>query len=66
MSQIRGMFEKASRILKGDRLECSAQRFDPGFPAPSSRLAKKALDKRESVSSEEGGIPRPASQEIGG
>ena len=60
------MLEKASRILKGDRLECSAQRFDPGFPAPSPRLAKKALDKRENMGSEDSGIPRRTSQEIGG
>jgi hypothetical protein len=52
--------------LVGDRLECSAQRFDPGFPAPSPRLAKKALDQRENVGSEEGGTPRRTSQEIGG
>jgi hypothetical protein len=60
------VLEKASSILKNDRLECSAQRFDQGFPAPSPRLAKKALYKMENVGSEEGEIPRRASQEIGG
>jgi hypothetical protein len=58
--------ENASSILKRDRLECSAQRFDEGFPAPSPRLAKKAPKKREIVGSEEGEITRRASQDIGG
>ncbi len=44
----------------------STQRFDQGFPAPSPRLAKKALDKRENVGIEEGEIPRRTSQELGG
>jgi hypothetical protein len=60
------VLEKASRIPKGVRLECSAQRFDPGFPLPSPRLAKKALDKSENAEGEEGGIPRRVSQEFGG